>query len=127
VRQPQPPSSEGPPLLLDDDVVPPPPPLLLDDDVVPPPLPPLDDELLEDVLPEELLLEVDDAPPVPMLPPLPPVPASGAAVQVPCWQLPNEHGVPSAFAGLSQAPVAWSMHVPASWHSSLAAQVTPTQ
>jgi hypothetical protein len=43
-------------------------------------------------------------------------------VQAPAWHvsvcvhaLPSLHDVPSAFAGFTQAPVAWS-HVPAAWH-----------
>jgi hypothetical protein len=53
-----------------------------------------------------------------------------APTQLPFWQLsacvhesPSEHVAPSSLAGLEHSPVAGS-HVPASWHSSLAAHVT---
>jgi hypothetical protein len=97
-----------PPLL---DVDPPPPPptpldelplLLLDAD--PPPLPPL--PLLDEL--EELLDELEE-----LLDP----------VHTPDAQVPVEHAVPSGFAGFEHCPVAGS-HVPASWHSSGALQVT---
>jgi hypothetical protein len=56
--------------------------------------------------------------------------------QEPAWHesfrvqaLPSSHAAPSVFAGLEQAPLAWSQ-VPGSWHWSFAAQTTgvvPTQ
>jgi hypothetical protein len=45
-------------------------------------------------------------------------------VHVPLLHVPPfEHGVPSAFAGLEQVPLDFE-HVPTSWHSSAAVQVT---
>jgi hypothetical protein len=35
--------------------------------------------------------------------------------------------VASGLAGFEHAPVVWSMHMPATWHWSLAVQVTPSQ
>ena len=60
------------------------------------------------------------APPVPLEPPS--TPASGDGVQVPAWQVPSEHVVPSGFKGLVHAPVA--SQVPVSWQSSKAGQTT---
>jgi hypothetical protein len=39
--------------------------------------------------------------------------------------LPSSHGVASGSVGVEHVPVAWSMHAPATWHWSLAVQVTP--
>lgn len=116
--QPQPPSSPDPPLLLAVD-----PPLLL---AVDPPLLLVDPLLLA-------LVGTPPAPPAPLVelvllaalvllapvPPAPPVPCAGG-VHVPATQVPTLHGAPSLLAGLEQPP--WGSQLPASWHSSIAAQ-----
>src|SRR5262249_27848970 len=80
--------------------------------VLPPP--PAPAPLLDEALPEELVLPVLLALLLELL---------VADVHVPPMQAPPGQAAPSGFAGLEQVPMAGS-HVPTSWQASLAAQVT---
>jgi hypothetical protein len=52
-----------------------------------------------------------------------PQPLGAGAVHTPDWQVPIEHAVPSASAGVLQLPVSGA-HWPAAWHSSAAVHFT---
>jgi hypothetical protein len=97
-----------------------------------PPAPLLDAPLLDAPLLDAPLLDATllDAPPPPdellpvvlLDPDWPPVPPSTEGVHAPPWQVPTEHGVPSARGGSEQWPLVGS-HDPTPWHSSSGVQV----